>query len=293
MLGAVEGDNHQGLAPRVAHDLFRKLADRESSHHAEVTVSMLELYTDKLRDLLVTGDSESECLVDLKVRLAEHTSSGLVEVDGSKVERVANAAELLDVFDRGTQGRASSSTNMNADSSRSHLIATIVLSLRNRRTGNVVRGKLTLVDLAGSERVSKSGATGQQLKEAQSINKSLSALGDVIGALTSGNRQHIPYRNHPLTMLMSDSIGGNAKTLMFVCCSPADYNRKETANSLDFAKRCRNVTNNVVSHKNAKGSSAKHVSQIRALRAELSKIKEREGHTPVKRRPVGMRRPGM
>ncbi len=74
--------------------------------------------------------------------------------------------------------------------------------------------------------VSKSGAAGHQLKEAQSINKSLSALGDVIGALTTGGRQHIPYRNHPLTMLMSDSIGGNAKTLMFVCCSPADYNRK-------------------------------------------------------------------
>ena len=154
------------------------------------------------------------------------------------------------------------------------MIATIVLSLRHRRTGKMVHGKLTLVDLAGSERVSKSGATGHQLTEAQSINKSLSALGDVIGALTSG-RQHIPYRNHPLTMLMGDSLGGNSKTLMFVCCSPADYNRKESANSLDFAKRCRNVKNNVTA--GAKGSSANHVSQIRALRAELSKIKKKEG----------------
>ena len=140
--------------------------------------------------------------------------------------------------------------------------------------------------------MSKSGATGHQLKEAQRINKSLSALGDVIGALTSGGRQHIPYRNHPLTMLMSDSIGGNAKTLMFVCCSPADYNRKETANSLDFAKRCRNVTNNAVASKGgSKASSANHVSQIRALRAELSKIKKEKGGGTAKRRP--MRRPGM
>jgi len=252
---------------------------------------MLELYTDKLRDLLASGKNEKECLGDLKIRLAEHTTSGLVEVDGAKVEPVANATELLEVIDRGTKSRASSSTNMNAESSRSHMVATIVLSLRNRRTGKLVHGKLTLVDLAGSERVSKSGATGHQLKEAQSINKSLSALGDVIGALTSGGRQHIPYRNHPLTMLMSDSIGGNAKTLMFVCCSPADYNRKESANSLDFAKRCRNVTNNAVASK-GRDSSASHVSQIKALRQELSKIKEREKvGGAVKRRT--MRRPGM
>jgi len=115
---------------------------------------------------------------------------------------------------------------MNADSSRSHLITSIVCKVTNKRTKNVVSGKLTLVDLAGSERVGKSGATGQQLKEAQSINKSLSALGDVISALTSSSK-HVPYRNHPLTMLMSDSIGGNAKTLMFVCSSPADYNKSE------------------------------------------------------------------
>ncbi|KAL7539866.1 hypothetical protein ACHAXR_012441 [Thalassiosira sp. AJA248-18] len=293
MLGAGDGDDQrlQGLAPRVAHELFRKLRERESSHHIEVTASMLELYTDKLRDLLATSNNENECLGDLKIRLAEHTTSGLVEVDGAKIQRVADAEELLEVFDKGTKGRTSSSTKMNAESSRSHMVATVVLSLRNRRTGKIVHGKLTLVDLAGSERVSKSGATGHQLKEAQSINKSLSALGDVIGALTCGGRQHIPYRNHPLTMLMSDSIGGNAKTLMFVCCSPADYNRKETANSLDFAKRCRNVTNNAVASKGSKGSSA---SQLKALRAELSKIKERErGNGTVKRRPVGMRRPGM
>jgi hypothetical protein len=87
------------------------------------------------------------------------------------------------------------------------------------------------VDLAGSERVKKSGSSGEQLKEAQSINKSLSALGDVISALAT-EEQHIPYRNHKLTMLMSDSLGGNAKTLMFVNISPADSNLDETHNSL-------------------------------------------------------------
>ena len=89
------------------------------------------------------------------------------------------------------------------------------------------------MDLAGSERVKKSGSAGKQLKEAQSINKSLSALADVIGALSSDG-QHIPYRNHKLTMLMSDSLGGNAKTLMFVNVSPAESNLEETYNSLMY-----------------------------------------------------------
>jgi hypothetical protein len=93
--------------------------------------------------------------------------------------------------------------------------------------------QLSFVDLAGSERIKKSGSEGSQLKEAQSINKSLSALGDVISALSSGG-QHIPYRNHKLTMLMSDSLGGNAKTLMFVNVSPVESSLDETHNSLMY-----------------------------------------------------------
>jgi hypothetical protein len=285
-------ESQTGLAFRVASDLFAKLRERESSCDVEVEVSMLELYNDKLCDLLPIKQNENDSVVEiptLKIRLAEHTSSGLVEVDGLTMEQVTNATQLLDVFNRGACSRTSASTKMNADSSRSHMIASIVVCLRNRRSGNVIRGKLTLVDLAGSERVSKSGATGEQLKEAQSINKSLSALGDVIGALTSGS-QHVPYRNNPLTMLMSDSIGGNAKTLMFVCCSPSNYNQKESQQSLDFAKRCRNVRNNA-----QRSSTVQQLTQIRALRAELSKIKTKQkGGTVVKRPPMGgMRRPGL
>ena len=107
---------------------------------------MLELYTDKLNDLLV---AKEEDVPDLKIRLAEHTTSGLVEVEGAKVKQVKDAAELLETLNQGASSRASSSTKMNADSSRSHMIATIVLALTNKRTGKTVRGKLTLVDLAG------------------------------------------------------------------------------------------------------------------------------------------------
>lgn len=102
----------------------------------------------------------------------------------------------------------------------------------------VISEQLSFVDLAGSERVKKSGSSGEQLKEAQSINKSLSALGDVISALAT-EEQHIPYRNHKLTMLMSDSLGGNAKTLMFVNISPAESNLDETHNSLWYGNLTR------------------------------------------------------
>ncbi len=116
----------------------------------------------------------------------------------------------------------------------------------------------------------KSGATGEQLKEAQSINKSLSALGDVISALTTG-AQHVPYRNHPLTMLMSDSIGGNAKTLMFVNTSPADYNSTESNNSLAFASRCKDITNMVAAGPGVQAA------QMNALKKELAKLKKGGG----------------
>eukprot|EP00613_Pedinella_sp_CCMP2098_P013245 CAMPEP_0171758202 /NCGR_PEP_ID=MMETSP0991-20121206/46139_1 /TAXON_ID=483369 /ORGANISM="non described non described, Strain CCMP2098" /LENGTH=185 /DNA_ID=CAMNT_0012360867 /DNA_START=1 /DNA_END=558 /DNA_ORIENTATION=+ len=154
---------------------------------------------------------------------------------------------------------------MNAESSRSHLVMMMVVRSTNRRSGETVFGKLTLVDLAGSERVDKSGAEGQRLKEAASINKSLSAIGDVVSALTTNNK-HIPYRSHALTTLMSDSIGGSAKTVMVVCCSPADYNTKESLSALSFAKRCKNVKNTA--------SPAQAAAQVQALKAELDRLKK-------------------
>ncbi len=187
----------------------------------------------------------------------------------------------------GAEGRTVSSTQMNSDSSRSHLLCSIVVCSTNRRTGSSLRGKLTLVDLAGSERVGKSGASGDQLKEAQSINKSLSALGDVIGALTTGVK-HIPYRNHALTMMMSDSLGGNSKTLMFVCASPADYNASETLNALQFAARCKSVTNNA----GPGGGGAAAAAQVQALRRELQKLKGGDGGgNEAAKKPTQLARP--
>merc|ERR1712113_1217488 len=131
---------------------------------------------------------------------------------------------------------------MNAESARSHLIFCVKTVSINKETKEKLVGKILIVDLAGSERLSKSQVTGDGAKEAIEINKSLTALGDVIEALTK-NSKMIPYRNHKLTQLMQDSLGGTAKTLMFVNCSPASNNEDETVMSLKYAQRAKKITN--------------------------------------------------
>lgn len=151
----------------------------------------------------------------------------MVVVAGVSMVEVTSAKDLLASLEAGQNRRHVSSTQMNRESSRSHLIMSIIIESTNLQTQTVTKGKLSFVDLAGSERVKKSGSTGEQLNEAKAINKSLSALGDVISALAT-EQGHIPYRNHKLTMLMRDSLGGNAKTLMFVNISPTDANLDES-----------------------------------------------------------------
>ena len=117
------------------------------------------------------------------------------------------------------------------------------LSADERGKDHLCAGKLNLVDLAGSERQSKTGATGERLKEATKINLSLSALGNVISALVDGRCRHIPYRDSKLTRLLQDSLGGNTKTLMVACLSPADNNYDETLSTLRYANRAKNIRN--------------------------------------------------
>merc|ERR550532_437636 len=135
-------------------------------------------------------------------------------------------------------------TSMNSESSRSHLIFMVKVVSINKETKERLCGKILIVDLAGSERLSKSQVTGDGAKEAIEINKSLTALGDVIEGLTKNSKQ-IPYRNHKLTELMKDALGGNAKTLMFVNCSPAESNAEETVNALNWAARAKKITKNI------------------------------------------------
>merc|ERR1719440_2459370 len=129
---------------------------------------------------------------------------------------------------------------MNSESSRSHLIQTIKVKRENRATGHTTIGKILLVDLAGSERLKKSMVSGDVMKDSIEINKSLTALGDVIEALTQGHPT-VPYRNHKLTQLLQDALGRTAKTLMFVHCSPAKSNLEETMATLKYATRAKKI----------------------------------------------------
>lgn len=277
-----EFSSDAGITPRAVSELFRLLKERHAQVESTVEVQMFQLYRDGVEDLLKAGkkddglkrkpkdDHMAAGPPTYKITLAEHSPTGLVHVEGAETCLAETPGDVMKIFARGAKRRTTSSTQMNSESSRSHLICCLTIRLKNRRTQAETIGKLTLVDLAGSERIDKSGAEGDQLKEAQSINKSLSALGDVIAALTSGSK-HVPYRNHPLTMLMSDSLGGNAKTLMFVNASPADYNAAETVSSLKFAIRCKDITNAVASGPGAQAA------QVSALKKELQKLKKGDG----------------
>ncbi|EPS62457.1 kinesin heavy chain-like protein, partial [Genlisea aurea] len=211
--------NNPGLTPRAISELFRIMKRDDKKFSFILKAYMVELYQDTLIDLLLPKGAKRwklDIKKDSKACLRRtQTSSiliGMVVVENVTMLSISSYDELRTILERGSEQRHTTETLMNEASSRSHLILSIVIETVNLQTQSVARGKLSFVDLAGSERVKKSGSSGNQLKEAQSINKSLSALGDVIGALSSGN-QHIPYRNHKLTMLMSDSLGGNAKTL--------------------------------------------------------------------------------
>lgn len=276
-----EFDDLAGITPRAVSELFRLLNERTAQISFEVEVQMFQLYRDGLEDLLCKAKGKkregdpSKPVGNLKITLAEHSPTGLVNVEGATTMIATTPSDVMKIFEAGSSRRTTASTQMNAESSRSHLICSLVVKLTNRRTNATTFGKLTLVDLAGSERVDKSGATGEMLKEAQSINKSLSALGDVISSLTSGGN-HVPYRNHPLTMLMSDSIGGNSKTLMFVNCSPADYNVSESSSSMQFASRCKDVTNATAA------PPAVQAAQLNQLKKELAKLKKGGASGPSK-----------
>lgn len=132
---------------------------------------------------------------------------------------------------------------MNEHSSRSHSIFLINIKQENVETEQKLSGKLYLVDLAGSEKVSKTGAEGAVLDEAKNINKSLSALGNVISALAEGTKSYVPYRDSKMTRILQDSLGGNCRTTMFICCSPSSYNDAETKSTLMFGQRAKTIKN--------------------------------------------------
>lgn len=230
------GPGEPGLAPQIIDEIYSiKKKDKARFAH-RITTSMVELYRNELVDLLQL----SQLAPPTKRASMRIDKEGAVNFENVVEEECANSDALSEVLDRGTMFRKTAATAMNTQSSRSHLIQTVNIHRVNRATGHATTGKLLLVDLAGSERLKKSLATGEVKKDSIEINKSLTALGDVIEALTQGH-PCVPYRNHKLTQILQDALGRTAKTLMFVHCSPAKSNLDETLATLKYATRAKKI----------------------------------------------------
>ena len=257
-----------GISHRTILKTFALLSQKKSTtpeFNFHVTVGMLEVYNDEIYDLLSNNDTiDGNKTLDVR-----RSNAGYMEVPGLTRESVTSPSDVVAVLNRGNSQRATSSTNMNEHSSRSHMVLHAMVHTKINQQDQPV-GNLYLVDLAGSERVRKSGVEGSEMKEAQHINKSLSALGDVMAALDE-KKSHIPFRNSKLTYLLQDSLGGNSRTMMVVTVCPGTASVDESICTLGFATRVRRIN---------LGSAQRNVSNknleenLKSAKREMKKTEE-------------------
>ncbi|KAL8594301.1 hypothetical protein ACOMHN_001003 [Nucella lapillus] len=263
-----------GINQRALLELFSETADKGEDWTFTIEVGVLEIYNETIRDLL---NSDSGNKLEVKMR----GEGGGYHVPGLLTKVVTSLQEVNQVFAEGRRNRATATTNMNEHSSRSHCLLCVTVTGVNRTTNSRSFGRLNLVDLAGSERVSKSGADGTRLKEAQNINKSLACLGDVIHALRV-KQSHIPFRNSKLTYLLQDSLGGDSKTLMIVQAAPVEKNVSETTCSLSFGQRVRTVELGAATRKIDSGGD----SEVKSPKSPTSPISSSTSSPSVKSRTL-------
>ncbi|QDZ24864.1 kinesin [Chloropicon primus] len=260
-------ENDRGVTFRAIKELFT-LANGECAVPGVVeytfNLSMLEIYNEQIKDLLEEKSTVASKKLDIKMR---EDGTG-VYVPNLTEKPVSTAEEVLQLLYMGSKNRSVGVTMMNEHSSRSHLVMMISCVNHNVSKQTSFTSKISFIDLAGSERVSKSCVEGERLKEASYINKSLSALGDVIASLASAQTRstasHIPFRNSKLTYLLSDSLGNECKTMLFVNISPSVLHAHESLCSLMFAFRARNV------NLSSSGASLSNMKKLREV-AELAK----------------------
>ncbi|RDD45025.1 Kinesin-like protein KIF17 [Trichoplax sp. H2] len=261
MQGVTDPPSQRGITPRAFDHIFEAIQTTEGTKYL-IRASYLEIYNETIRDLLAKD-------VKNNLEVKEHPEKGVYVKDLLSIP-VYSTIDMERLMNIGGKNRSVGATLMNADSSRSHSIFTISLEMCVKDDDgdeHLRAGKLNLVDLAGSERQSKTGASGSRLKEATKINLSLSALGNVISALVDGKSKHIPYRDSKLTRLLQDSLGGNTKTLMVACISPADNNYDETLSTLRYANRAKNIKNKPRINEDPKDAL------IRQYQEEIKKLK--------------------
>lgn len=276
MEGSKTDHERRGIIPRSFEHVFNHIGRSENMQYL-VRASYLEIYQEEIRDLLHPDQS-------LRFELKEKPDVGVYVKDLSTAV-CKSAAEIQHLMNVGNQNRTIGATNMNEHSSRSHAIFLITIEMGGigDSCAGIRVGRLNLVDLAGSERQSKTGASGERLKEASKINLSLSALGNVISALVDGKTTHVPYRDSKLTRLLQDSLGGNSKTIMVANIGPASYNYDETLTTLRYASRAKNIKNKPRINEDPKDAL------LRQYQEEIGRLKEKlaqkSGVQRKKRRP--------
>ena len=243
-----------------------------------ISCSYLEIYNETFTDLLNPGGI---------VKLHEDARRRMgVQILGSTEKEVTSAAETFDILSQGSQYRHVAATNMNKESSRSHSVFSLKITTAESKNGtkSVRTSRFNLIDLAGSERQKQAKTEGVQLKEASSINKSLSSLGNVINALVdnaNGKERHIHYRDSKLTFLLKDSLGGNSKTCIIANVSPAGKNSEETLSTLLFAQRAKKIKNAAVVNENTSGDMAALQERVQELQQENDELKAAAADGPV------------
>ncbi|XP_035825943.1 kinesin-like protein KIF27 isoform X2 [Aplysia californica] len=283
-------EEEYGIIPRALVHMFQKMEEDKKKSYT-VAVSYIEIYMEELRDLLDLETSSK----DLHVR---EDSKGNTVIVGAREVQCESLDEVMSLLESGSTARHTGSTQMNEQSSRSHSIFTVVIGQKwseadagtekrastpgdgglepqdEQEIGHYMSGKFSFVDLAGSERAHKTGNIGDRFKESIHINSGLLSVGNVISALGDGKKKsmHIPYRDSKITRLLKDSLGGNAKTLMICCISPASSNFDESLNSLKYANRAKNIKNKPIINRDIQSIRFEEMQcEIKALREELAR----------------------
>jgi hypothetical protein len=275
----------RGVIPRACEAIFEHIAaNSDDSVSFKVRASYLEIYNERIRDLLSDPKKTSSSPKagsrgggSKGLFLRELVSGEVVVEGGRKWVDVSTEEACVDVLAAGVVNRSVGATAMNAESSRSHAIFTLEVSQTSTETMKQRVSQLHLVDLAGSERQKSTQAEGDRLRESNEINKSLSSLGNVIQALidaVSNPGKHIPYRDSKLTFLLKDALGGNSKTCLIATVSPAEASISETTSTLEFAKRCSAIKNTATINENLTSDVKELQEEVRRLRALVHDLED-------------------
>jgi kinesin family member C1 len=231
-------ENDLGMIPRSVTQIFDTAERLKKDHWTfELRASFLEIYNEKIRDLLVKGGKPTARGVKKEeYEVTYDRATNQSNIEGLTITEISIPEDASRLIDMAAKNRSTAATLANADSSRSHSVFRLYITGTNSASGQTLSGLLNLVDLAGSERVKVSGAEGDRLKESRAINKSLSQLSTVIMSLAQ-HEKHIPYRASKLTRVLQDSLGGDCKTLMFVNVAPVPTSYNESLCSLRFAEK--------------------------------------------------------